>query len=331
MQVIVLAGGFGSRLAPWTSHVPKPLLPMLDKTLVERVLDLLPIDEVDKVIIAAGYRINDIETYFKNLELPFEIIVQPEEEPLGTGGAIANCKEFITDTFLVINGDLITSVDIQSLVNEHKKSEVLATISLFEVEDPTRFGVVKLTADNKIIQFQEKPTLDEAFSNLINAGTYVLEPEIFDRMPAGAHSMERDVFTKIAPMGKMLGFEFEGYFVDAGTPSSWLESCRTCFLDNRWNMGKKQENNWIGADSRVISANLIDSFISNNCIVEDSIIVNSCILNNVIIKAGSSLRNTLVGENARIGESCDLENVIVDYHAIVPDGWKQSGGRYPNQ
>ncbi len=331
MQVIVLAGGFGSRLAPWTSHVPKPLLPMLDKTLVERVLDLLPIDEVDRVIIAAGYRVNDIKNYFDSLKLPFEIIVQPEEEPLGTGGAIANCKNFITDTFLVINGDLITSVDIKSLVNEHKKAGVLATISLFEVEDPTRFGVVKLTNDDKIIQFQEKPTLEEAFSNLINAGTYVLEPEIFDIMPSGAHSMERDVFTKIAPLGEMLGFEFDGYFVDAGTPPSWLESCRTCFLDNRWDLGEKQGTNWIGVDSNVISANLMDSFISNNCILEKSTIVNSCILNNVIIKGGSSLRNTLVGENAIIGENCDLENVIVDYNAIVPDGWKQSDGRYPNQ
>ncbi|CAI8265746.1 MAG: UTP--glucose-1-phosphate uridylyltransferase [Methanobacteriota archaeon] len=331
MQVIVLAGGFGSRLAPWTSHVPKPLLPMLDKTLVERVLDLLPIDEVDRVIIAAGYRVNDIKNYFDSLKLPFEIIVQPEKEPLGTGGAIANCKDFITDTFLVINGDLITSVDIKSLVNEHKKAGVLATISLFEVEDPTRFGVVKLTNEDKIIQFQEKPTLEEAFSNLINAGTYVLEPEIFDIMPSGAHSMERDVFTKIAPLGEMLGFEFDGYFVDAGTPPSWLESCRTCFLDNRWDLGEKQGNNWIGVDSIVIGANLIDSFISNNCILEKSTIVNSCVLKNVRIKGGCSLRNTLVGENAKIGENCDLENVIVDYNAIVPDGWKQSGGRYPNQ
>jgi len=331
MQVIVLAGGFGSRLAPWTSHIPKPLLPMLDKTLVERVLDLLPIEEVDKVIIAAGYRVNDIKHYFNNLDLPFEVIVQPEEEPLGTGGAIANCKEFISETFLVINGDLITSVDIGSLIKEHKKSGVLASISLFEVEDPTRFGVVKLTEDNKIIQFQEKPKLEDAFSNLINAGTYVLEPEIFEIMPDGAHSMERDVFTKIAPKGEMLGFEFEGYFVDAGTPSSWLESCRTCFVDNRWSTGTNQKNNWVGINCKIVNTSMVGSFISNNCEINESIISESCVLSDSIIKSGSNLKNTLVGENAKIGRNCDLENVIVDYHSIMPDGWKQSGGRYPNQ
>ncbi len=331
MQVIVLAGGFGSRLAPWTSHIPKPLLPLLDKTLVERVLDLLPINEVDKVIIAAGYRVDDIKNYFEKLNLPFEVIVQPEEEPLGTGGAIANCKEHISDTFLVINGDLITSLDISSLISAHKNSDVLATISLYEVDDPTRFGVVKIDGDEKIIQFQEKPKLEEAFSNLINAGTYVLEPKIFDIMPKGPHSMERDVFTKIAPEGEMLGFEFEGYFVDAGTPSSWLESCHTCFNVGRWSSGLNENNNWINDNCVITDTEMKSSYISNNCIIQKAHIYESCILRESSIGEGSTLRNTLVGENAKIGKNCKLEHVIVDYNAIVPDGWKQQGGCYPNQ
>ena len=331
MEVIVLAGGFGSRLSPWTSHVPKPLLPMLDKTLVERVLDLLPIDEINKVIIAAGYRIKDIETYFNNLDLEFEVIVQPEEEPLGTGGAILNCKEHITGTFLVINGDLITSVDISKLVERHNHSQVLATISLFEVEDPTRFGVVELSKDKKILQFQEKPKLEDALSNLINAGTYVLDPDIFKFMPDGAHSMERDVFTKIAPMGEMLGFEFEGYFVDAGTPPSWLESCRTCFNDNRWKEGSNVDGTWIGDNCLIHDSECQESFISDNCEIKNSLISNTCILSNSVIGNDCILINTLIGENVIIGDGCNLENVIVDFNAKIPDGWKQSGGRYPNQ
>tara|TARA_Y100000746_G_scaffold59661_1_gene48388 strand:+ start:2429 stop:3424 length:996 start_codon:yes stop_codon:yes gene_type:complete len=331
VEVIVLAGGFGSRLSPWTSHVPKPLLPMLDKTLVERVLDLLPIEEISKVIIAAGYRIDDIENYFNNLDLKFEVIVQPEEEPLGTGGAIANCRQHISDTFLVINGDLITSVNISSLIEQHKKSNVLASISLFEVEDPTRFGVVEISQDKKILQFQEKPKLEEALSNLINAGTYVLEPEIFEIMPDGAHSMERDVFTKIAPMGEMFGFEFNGYFVDAGTPASWLDSCRTCFNDGRWNSGSNVDGNWIGENCLILDSICEESYISDNCEINNSSLSNSCILRNSIVENECILKNSLVGENAIIGKGCILENVIVDFNARMPDGWKQSGGRYPNQ
>ncbi len=331
MQVIVLAGGFGSRLDPWTSNVPKPLLPMLDKTLVERVLDLLPVDEIDKVVIAAGYRVEDIDNYFLGLDLPFEVIVKPEKEPLGTGGAIANCKEFISDTFLVINGDLITSVNLKELIKKHKESGSLATISLFEVEDPTPFGVVELTKDSKIIQFQEKPKLEDALSNLINAGTYVLEPQIFEIMPEGFHSMERDVFTKIAPDGNLLGFEFEGYFVDAGTPTSWLESCKTCFEDNRWEKGLAENNNWLGFNCNINESELRSSFISENCEIINSKVSNSCILSNSKVGPNSILENTLVGENVKIGENCDLKNVIVDFNAIIPDGWKQSGGKYPSQ
>ena len=331
MEVIILAGGFGSRLSPWTSHVPKPLLPMLDKTLVERVLDLLPLDEINKVIIAAGYRVEDIENYFNNLDLEFEVIVQPEEVPLGTGGAIANCRKHITGTFLVINGDLITSVEISSLIKHHRNSKVLASISLFEVDDPTRFGVVELSEDKKILQFQEKPQLEDALSNLINAGTYVLEPEIFDIMPNGAHSMERDVFTKIAPLGEMYGFEFKGYFVDAGTPSSWLESCRTCFNDNRWNSGSNVDGNWIAENCIISDSELKQSYILENCEINKSLISNSCVLSNSLIDSDCILKNTLVGENVKIGKGCNLENVIVDFNSIIPDGWKQTGGMYQNQ
>ncbi len=331
MQVIVLAGGFGSRLDPWTTHVPKPLLPMLDKTLVERVLDLLPAEEIDQVILAAGSRVKDIQKYFSGLDLPFEVIVQPEKEPLGTGGAIGNCRKFIKDTFLVINGDLITSVDLNELVKKHRESGLLATISLFEVEDPTPFGVVELSNDSKIIQFQEKPKMEDALSNLINAGTYVLEPEIFEMMPEGFHSMERDIFTKLAPLGELLGVEFEGYFVDAGTPQSWLKSCKTCFEDKRWEEGINQNNNWLGDNSNIDNCDLNSTFISKNCQIIDSRIENSCILSNTSINSGTIIKNSLIGENVKIGKNCELDNVIVDYNSIIPDGWKQSDGKFLSQ
>ncbi len=331
MEVIILAGGFGSRLDPWTSNVPKPLLPMLDKTLVERVLDLLPTENISRVIIAAGYKAENIKEYFSNLDLPYEVIVQPEKNPLGTGGAIANCRELITDTFLVINGDLITSVNLNDLVKRHRESGLLATISLFEVDDPTPFGVVELSDDSKIIQFQEKPAIEDALSNLINAGTYVLEPDIFEIMPDGRHSMERDVFTIIAPRGELLGVEFEGYFVDAGTPKSWLKSCKTCFEDNRWKEGINHNNNWLGLKSDIIDSDLKSSFISKNCRIFKSRIVGSCILSNTNIDSGTLVENSLVGENVKIGKNCNIKDVIVDFNSVIPDGWKQSGGKFSSQ
>lgn len=328
MQVVVLAGGFGTRLRPWTAHLPKPLLPMLDKTLLERVLDLIPAAGVDKVVVAAGYGIEQMQAHFSGLDLPFELVIQPEYEPLGTGGAIANCAEHLEGTFVVINGDLITSLDITSIVEAHRAFGGLATISLWEVEDPTRFGVAETDSASRILRFREKPPAEEVFSNMINAGTYVLEPEVLDLLPAGPHSIERDVYTGMAAEGTLFGFGFEGYFVDAGTPESWLESCRTCLMAGRWDRGAIDRDSWIDDAVDTGRATLDSAFISRGCDLCDAQISDSCLLENVSMGSGSKLSGCLIGSGASIGAGVELAAVIVDFGASVPDGWKQAGGTY---
>ena len=203
MDVVVLAGGFGTRLRPWTDSTPKPLLPILDRSMIEHVVDVLPEALVDRVLIAAGYGVEKMREHFEGTQLPYEVVIIEEYEPLGTGGAIANCKEHLSGgTFCVINGDLITSLNVEDMLEFHKKNGGIATISLWEVEDPSRFGVADYIVDTgKIMRFQEKPPREEAYSNLINAGTYILEPEIFKLMPIGAHSIERDVYEGLAATG----------------------------------------------------------------------------------------------------------------------------------
>ena len=200
MDVIVLAGGFGTRLRPWTLHAPKPLIPILDRTMIEHVVDILPEGMVDKVLIAAGYGIEQMRSHFSGLDLPYEVVIVEETEPLGTGGAIANCREHLGEgTCCVINGDLLTSLRVDEMLTAHQATGTLASISLWEVEDPSRFGVADYDVQSTLIRrFQEKPPREEAYSNLINAGTYLLEPEVFDRMPDGAFSMERVVFPVLA-------------------------------------------------------------------------------------------------------------------------------------
>ena len=229
MDVIVLAGGFGTRLRPWTLHVPKPLIPILDRTMIEHVVSILPEEMVDKVLIAAGYGIEQMRQHFASLDLPYEVVIVEETEPLGTGGAIANCRPHLGEgTCCVINGDLLTSLRVGEMLSAHKESGTLASISLWEVEDPSRFGVADFdSTSTRIRRFQEKPPREEAYSNLINAGTYLLEPEVFDRMPEGAFSMERIVFPQLAEQGELSGFPFEGHFVDAGTPASYIEAVQT--------------------------------------------------------------------------------------------------------
>ena len=334
MNVIVLAGGFGTRLRPWTLHAPKPLIPILDRTMIEHVVNILPEGMVDKVLIAAGYGIEQMRTHFSGLDLPYEIVIVEETEPLGTGGAIANCRAHLGEgTCCVINGDLLTSLCVDEMLAAHKEAGTLASISLWEVEDPSRFGVADYDSEStRIRRFQEKPPREEAYSNLINAGTYLLEPAVFDRMPEGAFSMERVVFPVLAEEGELSGFPFDGHFVDAGTPASYIEAMQTSIRNEAWISGDSAEGgNWFGDSVSVspdaqISASALDS---GSQVDSESIVVSSALLSNVIVESGCKISGCMIGHNAHIGENSILEDVVVDHGAIVPSGHAQNGGVFP--
>ena len=334
MDVIVLAGGFGTRLRPWTLHAPKPLIPILDRTMIEHVVSILPEGTVDKVLIAAGYGIEQMRNHFAALDLPYEVVIVEETEPLGTGGAIANCREHLGEgTCCVINGDLLTSLRVDEMLRAHKAAGTLASISLWEVEDPSRFGVADYDSQStRIRRFQEKPPREEAYSNLINAGTYLLEPEVFDRMPEGAFSMERIVFPVLAEDGELSGFPFEGHFVDAGTPESYIEAVQTSIQNEAWIRGESADGgNWFGENVHLESmAQVSGSAIDSNCNIGASCsIVSSSLLNSVTVDSGSKVTGCMIGHNAQIGEGCNLQNVVVDHGAIVPSGHVQNGGVFP--
>jgi mannose-1-phosphate guanylyltransferase len=297
------------------------------------VVEALDDELVDEVLVAAGYGIEQMREHFATVELPYPITIVEEFEPLGTGGAIHNCKPHINGTFVVLNGDLVSSVDVGKMLDYHRSQGGLATISLWEVEDPTRFGIADLGEDGKISRFKEKPTIEEAFSNLINAGAYVLEPEIFSRMPDGAHSIERDVYPTIAAEGKLNGFSFEGWFVDAGTPPSWIEAMKVCLSNQRWSSGAALgQSSWLGDGGKTeLGATVETSAIGAETIIESGSIVRDCsILNGALIGRDCNLHGCMVGKRAVIGNGAHLDGVVVDYDAVVPENHRQSGGVWPN-
>ena len=310
MDVIVLAGGFGTRLRPWTESIPKPLLPILDKSMIEHVVEVLPEAQVDRVLIAAGYGIDKMREHFAGIPLPYEVVIVEEKMPLGTGGAIANCKEYLSGgTFCVINGDLITSLGVEDMLDFHRSNGGIATISLREVEDPTRFGVADFTKETgKIRRFQEKPTIEEAYSNLINAGTYILEPEIFKLMPQGPHSIERDVYEDLAATGGLNGFPFEGWFVDAGTPTSFIEASQACITGEKFSSGSSDGDSWFGEGSK-----------------STGVVVASSVGKNASVGNGTVIRDSVILEGATIGPGCDLEGCLIGMGAIIPGGSKLQG------
>ena len=331
MQVVVLAGGFGTRLRPWTYEIPKPILPMLDKTLLEHVVEVVPNDKVDEVVVAGGYKVDDIEAYFKEADVPYDVRIVRETEPLGTGGALGNCRDVVSGQFVCLNGDIVSSLDMQVGLDLHQKNGGIGTLALWEVEDPTRFGIVGLDHQQRITRFKEKPAPEEVFSNLINAGSYLFEDDIFDYIPLGRSSLEREVFPVLAEERKLNGFSFDGYFIDAGTPKSWSLGVQASIAHERWKGGKQIDSNWHADDSVSIrgDSNVENSMLSTGASVTSAHLSKCSLLNNVQVGTNSKLNETLIGRNSTIGENCTLDNVVVDHDSIVPDNTVLSDTQWP--
>ena len=335
MQVVVLAGGVGSRLRPWTETVPKPLLPVLDKTLLEHVVSSLPVDMVDEVVVAGGYKVDQIKAYFDTVEAPFDVRIVPEDEPLGTGGALGNCRDAVSGTFACFNGDIVSSLDAMSLFKMHRTHGSVGTLGLWEVEDPTRFGIVGLDENHRITRFKEKPQSEEVFSNLINAGSYIFSDDVFDWMPKGRHSLEREVFPKLAAEGLLSGVPFDGYFIDAGTPEAWSMAVQASIRHGRHGSGvvHGEPPSWFADETSKASiapdARLAHSMVASGCAVGSSSVSMSTLLRGAKIGQSCDLASCLIGQNAVVGDGCKLDGVVVDHFARVPDGTQQRGGSWP--
>lgn len=329
MQVVVLAGGVGSRLRPWTNSVPKPLLPMLDLSLLERVVEGVPKDLIDEVVVAGGYKVDMIQQYFAKADVDFDVRIVPEDKPLGTGGALGNCRDVVSGTFACFNGDIVSSLQIDPLLNLHEKNGGIGTLALWEVEDPTRFGIVGLDEESRITQFKEKPTPEEVFSNLINAGSYILEDDIFDFMPKGKHSIEREVFPQLASQGALNGQQFEGYFIDAGTPSAWSEAVNRCIKEGRFRRGLIDGNSWYGSPETTTSDRVSESMIDSNVVVSNSTVRRSTLLAGSTVGLDSIVESCLVGRDVQIGSNVELRNMVIDHGSVIPDGTSMNDGQWP--
>lgn len=301
MQAIILAGGFGTRLAPLTYTKAKPILPLLNKPMISYLIEALP--QNFEVIVAANYRNEQLKEYFK--EMGIKAIISKEPKPLGTAGAVKNAEKYINDTFLVLNSDIISSLNIRKFIQYHVKKKAMVTISLWPVKNVEEYGVVDLQSDGRIRKFVEKPPRHEAPSNLINAGAYCLETEVLDYIePNRFVSMEMEIFPKIIEDGKpFYGYTFDGYWIDVGRYSSYIEASKILL--------KKRGIKYLVGDSKVEGI-LKESTVGNNCIIEKNVMVKSSIIyDKCIIGENAYLENCIVADNCRIGKNAKLKNVVI--------------------
>jgi mannose-1-phosphate guanylyltransferase len=209
MKAIILAGGLGTRLRPLTDNTPKPLLPIKGKPIIEHAVNNFKKHGIKDIILSVGYRADRIKEYFGDgSEFGVNISYCIEDEPLGTGGAIKKAAENINKTFIAINGDNLSDANWTEIIQAHKKNNAKITLGLYPVEDVTKFGIARLEGE-KILEFIEKPSVEEAPSNLNNAGLYVMEPDVLDILPQGKSSIERDCFEKLSPKGIVYAYKHE--------------------------------------------------------------------------------------------------------------------------
>lgn len=227
-KAIILVGGEGTRLRPYTYELPKALLPIHGKPMVQHVIDLLKSHGVTEMYLAIGYKGEMIKDYFgdgSKFGLDIKYII--EKSPLGTAGPLRLAKKYLDETFFIVWGDILSQIDLTDFAHFHKNCDALATVALTTVEDPSRYGVASMKG-SKIIEFIEKPKKEDAPSNLINAGMAIMEPEVINKyVPEKGKSMvEYDIYPQLASDGKLAGYPFQGQWFDTGTHEAYEKAIK---------------------------------------------------------------------------------------------------------
>jgi mannose-1-phosphate guanylyltransferase len=226
LQALILAGGEGTRLRPLTQTIPKPVIPLAGQPFISYMLEWLRGHGVDDAVLACGFMADGVRAVLGDggaLGVRLRYIEEPA--PLGTGGALKFAEELLDDRFLMLNGDVLTDIDVTALLEQHARTHATATLALYPVDDPSAYGLVRLNDDRSVSEFLEKPSPEQIDTNLINAGAYVLERRVLDSMPpAGTNvSIERDVFPTLVGHG-LYGYAASGYWLDIGTPDRYLQA-----------------------------------------------------------------------------------------------------------
>ena len=321
MKAVIMAGGEGTRLRPQTSNLPKPMLPLVGRPMMEHIISLLRRHGVSDIVVTVAFLPNAIRNYFGDgSELGVRMVYATEETPLGTAGSVRNAREELTERFLVISGDVLTDLDLSSLVEFHAKSDALATLALCSVENPLEFGIVITREDGSVERFLEKPGWGQVFSDTINTGIYVLEPEIFDLIPEGRSvDFSSEVFPAALDAGKRIfGHVAKGYWEDLGTTAAYLKAHRD-ILDSNVQVDmtgfELRPGVWLGKGSSVDPSARIDgpAFIGENCTIDrDAVLgVYSTLGNNVRISERAEVRHSVIGENGYLGPSARVEGAVL--------------------
>ncbi len=316
-----MAGGEGTRLRPLTSNQPKPMLPMANRPLMEHVVLLLRRHGFEEIVVTVAFMANAVRSYFGDgSELGVRMVYATEETPLGTAGSVLNARDELDERFLVISGDVLTDVDLGAIVAFHEQRGALATLGLHSVPNPLEFGIVITRDDGSVERFLEKPSWGQVFSDTINTGIYVLEPEIFDFIPAeGASDFSGEVFPAVLAAKKPIyGCISKGYWEDVGTTEAYLRA-HNDVLDRRVLVEvdgfQLRPGVWLGKGSTIDPSAMVEgpAIIGDNCSVGPGAIVGqyATLGDNVRIADVAEIRHSVLGDNCYVGSGARVEGAAV--------------------
>ena len=334
MQALILAGGEGTRLRPLTSTVPKPVVPLVDRPFIAFMLEWLRGHGVDDVVMSCGFLASGVRNVLGDgSAYGMRIRYVEEPRPLGTGGALKFAETLLDERFLMLNGDVLTDLDLTAQIAQHEQTGAVGTLALTPVENPSAYGLVRLEADNAVREFVEKPAADQIDTNTISAGAYVLERSVLELLePGQAASIERDVFPRLVGAG-LYGHVAEGYWLDIGTPDRYLEGTFD-ILEGTVQTGVQARLGdafvSVAADcengGRVIPASIVeqgcrigaDARIGGRTVLERGVSIGArsqveraVVLQGTEIGEDCVIRGCIIGGGVRIGDRCHVEGLAV--------------------
>jgi mannose-1-phosphate guanylyltransferase / phosphomannomutase len=344
MKAVIMAGGFGTRIHPLTINLPKPMIPLVNRPIMLHIIDLLQKHGINDLVLLLYHQPEVIKNFFGDgSEFGVRITYVTPLEDFGTAGAVKAAAKYLKERFLIISGDLLTDFDLSKALHCHEKNKALATITLTSVKDPLQFGVVITDKKGRITKFLEKPGWGEVFSDTINTGIYVLEPEVLEMIPEGANrDWSKDIFPQmLADNAPLYGCPLTGYWADIGNTDAYLEACHDISRQKvpvqirerpaggapDIHLGEEvliAGGDLSGLEGMVVlgdnthvqgRARLKNCFVGRNCIIEDGVELEDAILwDNVYLKRGCRIHGAVLCNKVRVGHG-----VVIEQGAVIGD------------
>ncbi len=335
MKAVILVGGKGTRMRPLTCAIPKVVVPVLNRPLLEHVLRNLGQHGIKDIVLAVGYLPEVVrERIGDGSQLGLRVSYVVEDQPLGTSGAVKNAEAHLDQAFFVFNGDMLTGIDLTGMMAAHRKARPKVTMALTPVENPTLYGVVETDGRGMITRFVEKPPWDKVTTNMINAGIYIVEPEVLKLIPPGVFSMfEHNVFPKLLEMGEpMLSVSSDAYWIDIGAPDKYLKAN----LDLLRQRAQKEviiegvievhpearmEPPVLIGDGCFISARahiIGPAVLGQGCRILDDVTVQGSVLwDGVNVWNKSYISGCVIASQTVVEEGCYLEGCVTGHHVVI--------------